>query len=110
MMAVAAEFSDRNFRFDGIVPGSIDTPMLRILPTETLGNFAQTLPMKRRGREVQDGPIGTDHRSRTEQNTAIASYVRWHNAPAETKADSATVSPIRIWTDCPAEAACQTKS
>ncbi len=49
-VAVAAEFSNRNFRVNGLVPGSIDTPMLRILPTETLGHFAQILPMKRRGR------------------------------------------------------------
>ncbi|MGY6021748.1 hypothetical protein [Streptomyces spinosirectus] len=60
--------------------------------------------------EVQDGPNGTGHRSHTEQNTAIAGYVRRHNAPAEPKANSATVSPIRIWTDHPAEAVCQTKS
>ncbi|MFD6312730.1 hypothetical protein ACIGCZ_00945 [Streptomyces nigra] len=60
--------------------------------------------------EVQGGPNGTDHRNHPEQNTAIAGYVRRHNAPAEPKANSATVSPIRIWTDHPAEAACQTKS
>ncbi|MFE0921586.1 hypothetical protein ACFW24_28005 [Streptomyces nigra] len=43
-VAVAAEFSNRSFRVNGIVPGSTGTPMLRILPTETLGHFAQILP------------------------------------------------------------------
>ncbi|MFI2511569.1 SDR family oxidoreductase [Streptomyces sp. NPDC018972] len=38
-----------NIRVNGIVPGSIDTPMIRILPKEPLDHFAQTVPMKRRG-------------------------------------------------------------
>ncbi|GLP68883.1 hypothetical protein TUSST3_55060 [Streptomyces sp. TUS-ST3] len=166
-----------NIRVNGIVPGSIDTPMLRILPKETLDHFAQTVPMKRRGRaeeianvitfplsdeapyvsgvivpvdggwlatsrathaaapdeihspgaaaflqydehrraadthlgvpegEVRDEPNGTDHRSHTEQDTAIATYVRWYNARADPKANFATIPPIRTWTDYPAEAA-----
>jgi transposase len=48
---------------------------------------------------------GTDHRSHSEQNTAIASYVRWHNTHAEPKANFAVGSPIRTWTDYPAKAA-----
>ena len=48
---------------------------------------------------------GTDHRSHTEQNAAIASYVRWRNARAQPKVNFATDSPIRTWTDYPAKAA-----
>jgi transposase len=48
---------------------------------------------------------GTDHRSHTEQNAAIAAYVRWHNIRAQPKANFATDSPIRTWTDYPAKAA-----
>jgi hypothetical protein len=47
---------------------------------------------------------GTDHRSHTEQNAAIAGYVRGHNR-AHTKVDFAVESPIRTWTDYPAKAA-----
>jgi transposase len=48
---------------------------------------------------------GTDHRSHVEQNAAIAGYVRWHNIRAEPKVNFATDSPIRTWTDYPANAA-----
>ncbi|WP_196945989.1 transposase [Streptomyces sp. MC1] len=48
---------------------------------------------------------GTDHRSHGEQNAAIASYVRWRNARAEPKTTFAPDSPIRSWTDYPANAA-----
>jgi hypothetical protein len=48
---------------------------------------------------------GTDHRSHTEQNTAIAGYVRWRNTQARPKVNFATDSPIRTWTDYPAKAA-----
>ena len=48
---------------------------------------------------------GTDHRSHTEQNAAIAGYVRWHNHRAQPKAGFATDSPIRTWTDYPIKAA-----
>jgi hypothetical protein len=48
---------------------------------------------------------GTDHRSHTEQNAAIAGYVRWHNIRAQPKVNFATGSPIRTWTDYPAKAA-----
>jgi transposase len=48
---------------------------------------------------------GTDHRSHTEQNAAIAGYVRWHNIRAEPKVNFATDSPIRTWTDYPAKVA-----
>lgn len=48
---------------------------------------------------------GTDHRSHTEQNAAIAGYVRWHNNRAQPKVDFAADSPIRTWTDYPAKAA-----
>ena len=48
---------------------------------------------------------GTDHRSHTEQNAAIAGYVRWHNTRARPKVNLATDSPIRTWTDYPAKAA-----
>jgi hypothetical protein len=48
-MTVAAEFSARNIRVNGIAPGSIDTPMLSVLPRETLAKFAATLPMRRLG-------------------------------------------------------------
>lgn len=44
---------------------------------------------------------GTDHRSHTEQNTAIASYIQWRNARAEPKARFAPDSPIRSWTKYP---------
>jgi transposase len=48
---------------------------------------------------------GTDHRSHTEQNAAIAGYVRWHNIRVQPKVNFATDSPIRTWTDYPAKAA-----
>jgi hypothetical protein len=48
---------------------------------------------------------GTDQRSHPEQNTAIAAYVRWHNAQAGPKTDFAPDSPIRTWTEYPAKAA-----
>jgi NAD(P)-dependent dehydrogenase (short-subunit alcohol dehydrogenase family) len=48
-MSVAAEFSARNVRVNGIAPGSIDTPMLATLPRETIEHFASTLPMRRLG-------------------------------------------------------------
>ncbi len=48
---------------------------------------------------------GTDHRSHTEQNGAIAGYVRWHNIRAQPKVNFATASPVRTWTDYPAKAA-----
>jgi hypothetical protein len=49
---------------------------------------------------------GTDHRSHDEQNAAIAAYVRRRNARAEPKKTNfAPVSPIRQWTQYPAEAA-----
>jgi transposase len=41
---------------------------------------------------------GTDHRSHTEQNAAIAAYMRWRNARAEPKTRFAPDSPIRSWT------------
>ena len=48
---------------------------------------------------------GTDHRSHAEQNAALADYLRWHNIRAQTKANFATDSPIRTWTDHPIKAA-----
>jgi hypothetical protein len=48
---------------------------------------------------------GTDHRSHTEQNAAIASYVRWRNIRATPKVNFATDSPIRTWTDYPTKVA-----
>jgi len=48
---------------------------------------------------------GTDHRSHAEQNTAIASYVRWRNSRAQPKVHFAVGSPIRAWTDYPVKAA-----
>ena len=48
---------------------------------------------------------GTDHRSHTEQNSAIAGYVRWRNIHAQPKVNFATDSPIRTWTDYPTKAA-----
>ena len=41
---------------------------------------------------------GTDHRSHTEQNAAIAAYVRWHNRHAQLKVSFAASSPIHSWT------------
>ncbi|MGP4018811.1 IS630 family transposase [Saccharopolyspora sp. 5N708] len=38
---------------------------------------------------------GTDHRSHTEQNAAIAAYIRWHNARTQPKQHFAINSPIR---------------
>lgn len=38
---------------------------------------------------------GTDHRSHTEQNAAIATYVRWRNTRAQPKQHFAINSPIR---------------
>jgi transposase len=48
---------------------------------------------------------GTDHRSHSEQNTAIAGYVRWRNNRATPKVNFATDSPIRTWTSYPAKVA-----
>ena len=48
---------------------------------------------------------GTDHRSHTEQNAAIAGYVRWRNNRAQSKVNFAVDSPIRTWTDYPVKAA-----
>jgi hypothetical protein len=48
---------------------------------------------------------GTDHRSHTEQNSTIASYLRWRNSRAQPKVNFAVNSPIRTWTDYPAKAA-----
>lgn len=48
---------------------------------------------------------GTDHRTHTEQNTAIAAYLRWRNTRAQPKIDFATDSPIRTWTSYPAKVA-----
>lgn len=48
---------------------------------------------------------GTDHRSHTEQNTAVRAYLRWRNARAEPKTGFATDSPIRSWTHYPANVA-----
>ncbi len=48
---------------------------------------------------------GTDHRTHTEQNAAIASFIRWRNARAQPKTGFATDSPIRTWTHYPAMAA-----
>ncbi|WP_406729089.1 IS630 family transposase [Streptomyces sp. GD-15H] len=48
---------------------------------------------------------GTDHRTHEEQNAAIAAYVRRRNARAEPKTNFALDSPIRQWTQYPAQAA-----
>ena len=48
---------------------------------------------------------GTDHRSHTEQNSAINAYIRWHNTQAQPKTGFATDSPIRTWTHYPTKAA-----
>ena len=40
----------------------------------------------------------------TEQNAAIAGYVRWHNTRAQPKVNFAVGSPIRAWSDYPAKA------
>jgi transposase len=48
---------------------------------------------------------GTDHRSHTEQNAAIAGYVRWRNARARPKVNFAVNSSIRTWTDYPVKTA-----
>ncbi len=48
---------------------------------------------------------GTDHRSHTEQNSAIAGYVRWRNARTPPKVHFAVGSPIRTWTSYPVKAA-----
>jgi transposase len=45
---------------------------------------------------------GTDHRTHTEQNTAIADCIRWRNTRAR---PLATDSPIRTWTHYPTKAA-----
>jgi hypothetical protein len=56
---------------------------------------------------------GTDHRSHTEQNTAIAAYMRWRTNTAVTGAGAVVTlvlnpktrfapdSPIRSWTEYP---------
>jgi transposase len=48
---------------------------------------------------------GTDHRTHTEQNAAIAGYIRWRNQRCGPKTGFATDSPIRTWTNSPAKAA-----
>jgi hypothetical protein len=48
---------------------------------------------------------GTDHRGHTEQNTAIAGYIRWRNHRCGPKTGFAIDSPIRTWTSYPAKAA-----
>jgi transposase len=48
---------------------------------------------------------GTDHHTHTEQNTAIAAYIRWRNTRARPKTGVATDSPIRTWTDHPTKVA-----
>ncbi|HEY9388420.1 MAG TPA: transposase [Mycobacteriales bacterium] len=48
---------------------------------------------------------GTDHRSHTEQNAAIAAYIRWRNTRTAPKTNFATDPPIRTWTQYPAEVA-----
>jgi hypothetical protein len=48
---------------------------------------------------------GTDHRTHTEQNAAIAGYIRWRNQRCGPKTGFATDSPIRTWTSYPAKAA-----
>ena len=48
---------------------------------------------------------GTDHRTHTEQNAAIAGYIRWRNQRCGPKTGFATDSPIRTWTHYPAKAA-----
>jgi hypothetical protein len=48
---------------------------------------------------------GTDHRSHSEQNTAIEAYIRWRNARAQPKTGFATDSPIRTWTHYPIKVA-----
>ena len=50
-------------------------------------------------------PNGTDDRTHTEQNAAIADYIRWHDTHAEPKIDFAVNSPIRTWTQGPSRAA-----
>ncbi|MEU3776933.1 transposase [Streptomyces sp. NPDC032472] len=47
---------------------------------------------------------GTDHRSHTEQNAAIAAYVCRRNVRAEPKTRFAPDSPIREWTENPTAA------
>jgi transposase len=48
---------------------------------------------------------GTDNRSHTEQNAAIAGCVRWHDARAHPRTGFATDSPIRTRTGYPAKPA-----
>lgn len=48
---------------------------------------------------------GTDHRSHTEQNTAIRAYLRWRNDRAEPKTSFVTELPIRTWTHYPTNVA-----
>ena len=48
---------------------------------------------------------GTDHHTHTEQNAAIAPYIRRRNARARAKPGFATDSPIRSWTDYPTKVA-----
>jgi hypothetical protein len=45
------------------------------------------------------------HGTHTEQNTAIDSYIRWHNAHAQPKTGFATDSPRRTWTHYPTKVA-----
>jgi hypothetical protein len=48
---------------------------------------------------------GTDHRSHTEQNAAIAAYVRWRITRAQPKVTLAVGSSIRPWSNSPVKAA-----
>jgi hypothetical protein len=48
---------------------------------------------------------GVMHSTHEEQNAAIAAYVRRRNARAEPKTDFAQDSPVRQWTQYPAEVA-----
>jgi hypothetical protein len=48
---------------------------------------------------------GTDHHSHTEQNAAIAGYIRWRNTRTQPKVNVVVNSPIRTWTDYPVKAA-----
>ncbi|WP_201453038.1 transposase [Rhodococcus sp. T7] len=48
---------------------------------------------------------GTDHRNHAEQNSAIATYMRWRDAHVEPKITFAPDSPIRSWTEYPAKVA-----